>query len=605
MPRWFVADPLAILSERLQAAFDTLAPGADPVLRESDRADYQANGALALAKSLGRPPREVAGEVIAAASLDDLCETVELSGPGFVNFTLRSDFVAEQVAALAGDHRLGVPATDRPVTVVVDYSAPNVAKEMHVGNLRSTIIGDSLCRVLDRLGHRVVRENHIGDWGTPFGMLIEHLLDVGEQEAANELSVGDLNRFYQAARASFDRDQEFAERSRRRVVLLQSGDPDTVRLWRVLVSESVRYFDRVYAELGVLLTDDDIVGESFYNPMLPEVVADLDRLGLLVVDDGARCVFPPGFTNRRGEPLPLIVQKSDGGYGYAATDLAAIRDRVDRLGAGRILYVVGAPQSQHLSMCMAVAAMAGWLPKGPGGAVAEHVAFGSVLGADGKMFKTRSGESVKLSDLLAEALARATAALDDRAAAVGAAAGAGAATPAPAPAGDRADPPRGVDRSGLARAVGIGAVKYADLSSDRVRDYVFDWDRMLAFEGDTGPYLQYARARICSIFRRGGVAVPDPSVPPVLAAPAERALSLQLLRYGEAVSSVAASSSPSKLCTYLYDLASSFTAFYEQCPVLKAPDEVTRRSRLLLADVTARILADGLELLGIEAPERM
>jgi len=592
MSRWAVADPLAILTERLRAAFGAVAPGADPVLRESDRADYQANGALALAKRLGRDPRQVAEEVVAAASLGDVCEQVAISGPGFVNLTLSNRFLARQVSALTADVRLGVEAADRPVKVVVDYSAPNVAKEMHVGNLRSTIIGDSLCRLLERQGHRVVRENHIGDWGTPFGMLIEHLVDVGEQEAAHELSVGDLNRFYQAARASFDRDGGFAERSRRRVVLLQSGDPDTLRLWRVLVAESVRYFDRVYAELGVLLTDDDIVGESYYNSMLPEVVADLDRLGLLVTDAGARCVFPPGFTNRHGEPLPLIVQKSDGGYGYAATDLAAIRDRVDRLGADRILYVVGAPQAQHLSMCMAVARMAGWLPgldgpagsEEPAGPTAEHVAFGSVLGSDGKMFKTRSGESVKLADLLGEAVTRARAALDER-----------------SPGGGSGDD----DRTGLARALGIGAVKYADLSTDRTRDYVFDWDRMLAFEGNTGPYLQYAHARIRSIFRRGEADVPDPTVPPLLDEPAERALALRLLGYGEAVRSAAAVSAPSKLCTYLYELASSFTTFYEQCPVLKAPDPDTRRSRLLLADATARVLADGLGLLGIEAPERM
>ncbi len=572
-------DARSQLAERLQAAFDAVEPGADPVLRASDRADYQANGALALAKRIGRDPRQVAEAIVAKAQVDDLCREVAVSGPGFINLTFSTAFIAGQVAAVAADPLLGVEPVARAETVVVDYSAPNVAKEMHVGNLRSTVIGDALCRLLEVAGHRVVRENHLGDWGTPFGMLIEHLLELGEQEAAHELSVGDLGTFYQAARASFDADEGFRERSRRRVVLLQSGEPETMRLWRLLVAESVRYFDAVYRTLGVLLTDDDIVGESYYNPMLQAVVDDLQALGLLVDDEGARCVFPPGFTNRDGDPLPLIVQKSDGGYTYATTDLAAIRDRVDRLGADRILYVVGAPQAQHLQMCVAVARLAGWLPEGT---VAEHVAFGSVLGPDRKMLRTRSGTSVKLSELLEEAVGRAEAAITAR------------------------DPQvTGDERRRLARALGIGAVKYADLANDRVKDYVFDWDRMLAFEGDTGPYLQYAHARIRSIFRRGGAAVPGPGTPPTLSAPEERELALGLLGLGEAVRASVEGSAPSKLCAYLYGLATTFTTFYEHCPVLKAPDEEARRSRLLLSDLTARILARGLGLLGIEAPDRM
>ncbi|HEY1733884.1 MAG TPA: arginine--tRNA ligase, partial [Acidimicrobiales bacterium] len=553
-------DAKSVLAGRLQAAFDTVEPGADPVLRASDRADYQANGALALAKRLGRNPREVADAVVAVAELADVCEAVEVSGPGFVNLTFSTAFIAEQLVRVATDDRLGIEPVEAPETVVVDYSAPNVAKEMHVGNLRSTIIGDALCRMLVLVGHDVRRENHIGDWGTPFGMLIEHLVDLGEEEAAHELSVGDLGRFYQEARKSFDADDGFGERSRRRVVLLQSGDPETVRLWHLLVAESVRYFDDVYVKLGVLLDDDDIVGESFYNPMLPAVVDDLDRLGLLVEDDGALCVFPPGFTNRDGDPLPLIVRKSDGCFGYAATDLAAIRDRVDRLGATRILYVVGAPQAQHLQMCVAVARLAGWLPEG---ARTEHVAFGSVLGADRKMFKTRSGDSVKLVDLLDEAVGRATVALAGR------------------------DVDMDADeRAWVARALGIGAVKYADLANDRTRDYVFDWDRMLAFEGNTGPYLQYAHARIRSIFRRAEIPPPDPSVPPTLTEPEERALAVALLGFGEAVADAVDADAPSKVCGYLFDLASTFTTFYERCPVLKADDDEVRRSRLLLADLT-------------------
>jgi len=572
-------DARTLLLVRLEEAFDSLEAGADPVLRASDRADYQANGALAVAKRLGRDPRSVAADIVSALDLSDVCETVEISGPGFINLTFSDTFLAERVSAMATDPRLGVEPAEAPATVVVDYSAPNVAKEMHVGNLRSTIIGDSLCRMLDLLGHRTIRQNHIGDWGTPFGMLIEHLVDIGEQEAAHELSVGDLGTFYQQARTSFDGDPEFRDRARRRVVLLQSGDEETLRLWHLLVSESVRYFDGVYAKLGVLLTDDDIAGESMYNARLPDVVADLAALGLLVEDDGARCVFPPGFTNRHGAPLPLIVQKSDGGYGYAATDLAAVRHRVDDLGADRILYVVGAPQAQHLEMCFAVARMAGWLPEGT---EAEHIAFGNVLGADHKMLKARSGDSVKLVELLDEAVQRAGAAMDERGHHLGE-----------------------EEHHAVARAVGIGAAKYADLSTERGRDYVFDWDRMLAFEGNTGPYLQYAHARIRSIFRRGGEAAPDPSVPPVLVDRHERALAFRILGFPGAVADAAGSAAPSKLCSYLFELATAYTSFYEHCAVLNAAGAETRRSRLLLSDLTARVLSSGLGLLGIESPPRM
>ena len=509
----------------------------------------------------------------------DLCERVEISGPGFLNLTLSTSFIAEEVGRLVSDERLGIEPAGSPETVVVDYSGPNVAKEMHVGHLRTTVIGDSLCRTLALVGHVVVRENHIGDWGTPFGMLIEHLVDLGEEKGAHELSVGDLDGFYQQARVSFDADEAFRERSRRRVVLLQSGDRETLRLWRVLVGESVRYFDEVYAKLGVLLDDSDIVGESFYNDMLPDVVAELDRLGLLVLDAGARCVFPPGFANREGEPLPLIVQKSDGGYGYAATDLAALRDRVDRLGADRILYVVGAPQSQHLQMCFAVARMAGWLRHDD---QAVHVSFGNVLGPDRKLFRTRSGFRVKLVDLLDEGVERAATALAQR-------------TSGLEPA----------ERDEVARVLGIGAVKYADLSTERTRDYVFDWDRMLAFEGNTGPYLQYAHARIRSIFRRGDVEVPEPGAPPTLGEAHERALALTLLGFDRAVQESLATYSPSKLAAYLFELATCFTTFYENCPVLRAPDDETRRSRLVLSELTARVLARGLGALGIAAPDHM
>jgi arginyl-tRNA synthetase len=571
-------DAASVLLQRLQAAFDTIAPGADPVLRPSDRADFQANGALPLAKVVGRPPRQVAEEVVSAASLDDICVEVEVSGPGFINLTLSDSFVAGLVAELSTDARLGVEPVAHPETIVIDYSSPNVAKEMHVGHLRTTLIGDSLARLLGFLGHDVRRENHIGDWGTPFGMLIEHLLDVDGAENAESFSVRDLNEFYAAARRQFDSDPAFADRCRRRVVLLQGGDDETLHLWRIFVAESMRHAREVYDLLGVLLTDADTLGESFYNPLLSVVVSELDGKGVLVENDGALCVFPEGFENRNGEPLPLIVRKSDGGYGYPATDLAAVRDRTGRIGATRLLYVVAAEQTLHFRLVFAAAELAGYLPPG---VEAVHVSFGFVLGTDGKKMASRAGESERLIDLLNEGIERAAAAMKERSSDL---------------------PPE--RQAAIAHALGIGAVKYADLSTERMRDYVFDWDRMLAFEGDTGPYLQYAHARIRSIFRRAGVAPPAPGAVPLLGKPPERALALQLLRFAEAVEAAAETYSPSKLCTYLFELATSFTTFYEACRVL-VDDEAVRDSRLGLCDLTARVLELGLSLLGIEAPEQM
>jgi arginyl-tRNA synthetase len=569
----------ALLEQRLRTAFDAVAPGSDPVLRSSHAADLQANGAMALAKTLRRPPDEIARAVVDALDVADLCKLVEASG-GFINLTYRDEALSEHLGLMAADRRLGVDPTELPETIVVDYSHPNVAKEMHVGHLRTTVIGDSLVRMLSFCGHDVRRQNHIGDWGTPFGMLIEHLIDLGEARSAEELSTGDLTQFYQQARVSFDASDSFKDRSRRRVVLLQSGDEETLRLWRILVAESVRYFDVVYTKLGVLLTDDDVVGESFYNSMLPEVLDALDHAGLLVVDDGAKCVFPPGFTNRQGEPLPLIVQKSDGGFGYASTDLAAIRFRTSDLGASRIVYVVGAPQTQHLAMCFAVATMAGWLSDS---AQAIHVSFGNVLGENRRMLATRSGESVKLVDLLDEAVERARAAIKTR--------------------DGQPSESTTEDVEEIAREVGIGAVKYADLSTDRANDYVFDWNRMLSFDGNTGPYLQYAHARIRSIFRRANIEVPAPAAP-LLGKPAERDLGLVLLGFADALNESLASYSPHKLCGYLFEVASKFTSFYENCRVLVEEDEV-RSSRLILCDLSARVLSLGLWLLGIDAPDRM
>jgi arginyl-tRNA synthetase len=462
--------------------------------------------------------------------------------------------------------------------VVVDYSAPNVAKEMHAGHLRSTIIGDAAVRLQEWLGHTVIRQNHVGDWGTPFGMLIEHLLDLGEDEAAHELSIGDLNGFYRAARLKFDGSEEFKERARRRVVSLQNGDPDTLRLWRLLIGESQKYFMTVYDQLGVRLTTADFAGESAYNDELAPVVAELESLGLARESDGALCVFPSGFTGREGEPLPLIVRKSDGGYGYASTDLAAIRYRLRKLGATRLLYVVGSPQHQHLEMVFQAAREAGWLVPP---ARAEHIGHGSVLGKDGKMLRSRAGEAVRLSDLLDEAVTRATTAVAEK-----------------NPSLDEAT------ASAVARAVGIGAVKYADLSTDRSKDYVLDYDRMLSFDGNTGPYLQYAHARIQSIFRRAGIPAPGSADQVQLTEPAERALVLALLEFPSVVGEVEQNLLFHRLATYLFELATAFTTFYERCPVLKAEGQV-RESRLQLCALTARVLATGLGLLGIDAPDQL
>ena len=572
-------DPLQRVAELLAPVFASIAgESADPVVRPSDRADAQVNGALPLAKALGRNPREVAEEIIASGALDGVCSSVEVAGPGFVNLVFSDDFLSGLAADAARHERLGL-ATSDPRTVVIDYSAPNVAKEMHVGHLRSTVIGDALARLHLFAGDKVIRENHIGDWGRPFGMLIEHLLDLGEDVAAAGLGQGDLDGFYKQANVKFSESEEFQERSRERVVALQGGDPDTAALWRRLVAMSTEYFNTVYSKLGVLLNDDDLAGESMYQPGMQATIDRLGAAGLLEESDGASVVFPPGFTNRDGEPLPLIIRARTGGFNYATSDLTCVIDRVERLGADLMLYVVGAPQQQHLDMVFAVARMAGWLPEGVD---AVHVAFGNVLGEDRKMLRSRSGDSVKLVDLLDEAIERAGALVAEK------------------------NPDLDDDeRAAVARAVGIGAVKYADLSTDRVRDYVFDWDRMLSFDGNTAPYLQYAHARIRSIFRRAGV---DPSsVDPsaiALVEPAERELALRILATPSVIAEATSSQSPHRLCTHLFDLAQAFTGFYEHCPVLKV-DEPVRGSRLALCDLTARTLSTGLDLLGIEAPERM
>ncbi|SNT63015.1 arginyl-tRNA synthetase [Streptosporangium subroseum] len=581
-----MTDPQLVLTERVQqalaAAFGTEYADADPLIRPSQFADYQANVAMSLSKRLRRAPREVAQEIAdhltGGAEGERFPGTVEVSGPGFLNLTLSDDWIAAQASEILADPRHGVAPSASPQIVVIDYSAPNAAKEMHVGHLRTTIVGDALARVHEHLGNKVIRQNHLGDWGTPFGMLIEHLLDIGEETAVAQLEAGEGNAYYQAARAKFDSDPEFNKRARTRVVTLQSEEPETMRLWHIFMDATVRYFNKVYAQLGVTLTDDDIAGESMYNSMLAQVCDDLQERGIAVVSEGALCVFPPGYTGREGQPLPFMIRKSDGGYGYATTDMATIRYRVQDLKADRIIYVIGVTQAMHMSMLFDSARIAGWLPDH---VRAEHVQIGSVLGSDGKMFKTRSGASIKLLELLDEAETRAAAAIQDR---------------------EYGE----AERTEIAHAVGMGAVKYADLSVSHDSEYVFDFDRMLALTGNTGPYLQYAQARIRSIFRRGGVDPSETTGPIVLGHPAERALALQLLGFGAAVEEMAEGSMPHKLAAYLFDTASAFTTFFENCPVLKDDvDPATRASRLALCALTLDVLKTGLDLLGVPVPERM
>ncbi|SNR47801.1 arginine--tRNA ligase [Actinomadura mexicana] len=579
-------DPQLVLAARVQAAlsaaFGPSYADTDPVIRPSQFADLQANVALPLAKKLGRRPREVAEEIAANLDTAGVVSDVQVSGPGFINLTLSDGWIAGEAQRALEDERLAVPLADKPQKVVVEYSSPNVAKEMHVGHLRTTIVGDAIARILAFLGHEVVRDNHVGDWGTPFGMLIEHLLDLGEDTAArDDSSVGDLTAFYQAAREKFDGDEAFADRSRRRVVALQAGDAETLRLWNVLVEVSKRYFNSVYGRLGVTLTDDDIKGESYYNDLLAPTARELEDKGIAVISDGALCAFPPGFTGREGEPLPVIIRKSDGGYNYSTTDLATIRYRVDTEHVDRMVYVVGAPQSLHFQMVFAVARMAGWLNDE---VKAEHAQIGNVLGTDGKILRTRAGGTVKLSELLDEAVERAGAVFDEI---------------------QHDEPFDDATRAGIVQAVGMGAVKYADLSVARDSEYTFDLDRMISFHGKTGPYLQYAAARIRSIFRKGGVAPEDATGPITLTHPAERALALELLKFGAVLKQAGETAEPHRLAGYVYSVADAYTTFYENCPVLKAPDEETKGSRLALCAATLRTLVTGLGLLGVPVPERM
>lgn len=583
-----VRSPIAELEARFRQAIIQVygAEHADvnPLVRRSDRADFQANLAMSLGKLVKKPPRDVAQELIAALDVAGVCEKVEVAGPGFINLTLTNGYLDRLLGQTSSDPRLGVGTVEKPDTVVVDYGGPNVAKEMHVGHLRPCVIGDCLVRVLDFVGHQVIRQNHIGDWGTPFGMLIEHLLDLGGAEKASELSVGELNVFYKAARKKFDDDPSFAERSRQRVVALQAGDAKTLELWRILVDASAAHFEKVFERLGVTMKPSDTRGESFYNPFLPEIAGELEQRGVAVVQEGALCIFPEGFKNREGNPLPLMLRKSDGGFGYDATDLAAVRFRAQELKGTRLLYTTDSRQSQHFAMVFAGARMAGYI--GPE-VRTEHAGFGSILGADRKPLKSRDGDTMRLIELLDEGRAHALAILEKRAAEI-----------------PNADLPKELWPS-LAESLSLAAIKYTDLSSDRIKDYIFDWDRMLAAEGNTGPYLQYAQARRRSLLRKlePGEAINPNSIR--IQHDRERALALSLVGFGDTVHSVADTLEPHKLCGFLYELASAFSSFWHECPALKAETPEIRASRVALSDLTGRVLMHGMSLLGIEAPERM
>ncbi|MGW6969385.1 arginine--tRNA ligase [Streptomyces zaomyceticus] len=584
------------LADGLSAALPD-AGSADPLLRRSDRADYQANGILALAKKLKGNPRELATQVVAAIPENDVLKEIEVSGPGFLNITVTDAAIVRTLAARAADARLGVPLNESAGTTVIDYAQPNVAKEMHVGHLRSAVIGAAMVEILEFTGESVVRRHHIGDWGTQFGMLIQYLIEhpheldhkaKGGAEVSGEEAMSNLNRLYKASRALFDSDEEFKTRARARVVDLQAGDEETLALWQRFVDESKIYFYSVFDKLDMDIRDGDVVGESGYNDMLVETCRILEESGVAVRSEGALCVFFDDVKGPDGNPTPLIVQKSDGGFGYAATDLSAIRDRVQNLKATSLLYVVDARQSLHFKMVFETARRAGWLNED---VKAVQLAFGTVLGKDGKPFKTREGETVRLVDLLDEAVDRATSVVREKA------------DDYFEKSGETLLTESEIVENG--QYVGIGAVKYADLSTSAARDYKFDLDQMVSLNGDTSVYLQYAYARVRSIFGKAGDRVPL-AHPELALAPAERALGLHLDQFGEVITETAAEYAPHKLAAYLYQLASLFTTFYSECPVIKpAPAQDVAENRLFLSDLTARTLHQGMALLGIRTPERL
>ncbi|MEE4298817.1 MAG: arginine--tRNA ligase [Pseudomonadales bacterium] len=570
----------ARIARALAAAGAPDAPGVVQPAARPEFGDYQANGVMGAAKRLKRKPRELAEQVLELAELDDLVAKAEIAGPGFINLTLSDATLADALARLPTAVLAPAAAAEDAPPVVVDYSAPNLAKEMHVGHLRSTIIGDAVVRTLEHTGHRVIRQNHVGDWGTQFGMLLTYMdeLQAGGDAAALSHELSDLETFYRNAKTRFDDDAAFAERARQTVVRLQSGDRHCRQRWAEFIEVSLSHCETLYDRLGVTLTRADVMAESAYNDDLAQTVADLDAAGLLTESDGAQCVFLEEFKGKDDAPLPLIVRKSDGGYLYATTDLAAVRHRHGTLHTERALYFVDKRQTLHFRQVFAVARAAGFAPASMS---LEHMPFGTMLGEDGRPFRTRAGDVVKLSELLDEAEERAFALVSEK----------------------NPDLPE-AERREIARVVGIGAVKYADLSKNRTSDYVFAWDAMLSFDGNTAPYLQYACSRIRSLFRRAELDREAFEATPSIEAPAERALALTLVRLPETLEQVVATGQPHLLCNHLYEIATGFTAFYEQCPVLSAAGP-TRDARLALAKRTGQALETGLGLLGIEVLERM
>ncbi|EGP3508620.1 arginine--tRNA ligase [Salmonella enterica] len=573
----------ALLSEKVSQAMIAAGAPADcePQVRQSAKVqfgDYQANGMMAVAKKLGMAPRQLAEQVLTHLNLSGIASKVEIAGPGFINIFLEPAFLAEQVQQALASDRLGVSQPTRQ-TIVVDYSAPNVAKEMHVGHLRSTIIGDAAVRTLEFLGHHVIRANHVGDWGTQFGMLIAWL-EKQQQENAGDMALADLEGFYRDAKKHYDEDEAFAERARNYVVKLQSGDAYFREMWRKLVDITMTQNQITYDRLNVTLTRDDVMGESLYNPMLPGIVADLKAKGLAVESEGATVVFLDEFKNKEGDPMGVIIQKKDGGYLYTTTDIACAKYRYETLHADRVLYYIDSRQHQHLMQAWTIVRKAGYVPDS---VPLEHHMFGMMLGKDGKPFKTRAGGTVKLADLLDEALERARRLVAEK------------------------NPNMPADElEKLANAVGIGAVKYADLSKNRTTDYIFDWDNMLAFEGNTAPYMQYAYTRVLSVFRKADIDEQAlASAPVIISEDREAQLAARLLQFEETLTVVAREGTPHVMCAYLYDVAGLFSGFYEHCPILSAENDAVRNSRLKLAQLTAKTLKLGLDTLGIETVERM
>lgn len=572
------------LQQALVAAFGEDFAGTDPMLAATNNpkfGDYQSNLALSLSKKLGQPPRQVAQAIVDQFESGDMFETPQLAGPGFINLRFKASYLSAQLQLRQNDDRLGIAPTENPQKIIVDFSSPNIAKEMHVGHLRSTIIGDCIARILEFQGHEVLRLNHVGDWGTQFGMLITYLREVAPAAltTADAIDLGDLVAFYKKAKARFDEDPEFQVTARNEVVNLQSGSPETLRAWNLLCEQSRKEFQIIYDVLNIQINER---GESFYNPYLSAVVADLKVAGLLVEDHGAQCIFVDGFTNREGQPLPLIVQKSDGGFNYATTDLAALRYRITEDKAQRIIYVTDSGQSDHFAQVFQVAQKANWIPET---VEITHVPFGLVQGEDGKKLKTRSGDTVRLRDLLDESVDRFGAILDARIAEE-----------------DRTELPE--FKTNVATIAGLSAVKYADLSQNRTSNYVFSYDKMLADRGNTAPYLIYAYARVQSISRKGNIDFSTLTSTLQLREDAELMLAKHLLQLEEAIAAVGTELLPNRLCLYLFELSQKFNTFYDACPVLKAEGDV-KESRLILCDLTARSLKLGLGLLGIQTLDRM